>query len=148
MELNWSVKSFKDLSAGELYNILQLRAEVFVVEQNCIYQDIDFKDKKALHIIGTFENNVIAYCRIFKPNDYFAQAAIGRVVVNKNYRDKNLGNLLIIEAIGAIKNYFKETKITISAQLYLKKFYEKHGFITTSDVYLEDDIDHIEMKIM
>lgn len=146
MELSWHIKSFNELSNIELYQMLQLRSEVFVVEQNCVYQDVDFKDEKGLHILGKWNDKTIAYCRVFKPIDYFEQAAISRVVVNKNYRHNKFGNELIIQAINAIKNHFGETKITISAQLYLKKFYESHGFITTSEVYLEDDIDHIQMK--
>ncbi len=146
MKLSWHIKSFDELSNIELYQILQLRSEIFVVEQNCVYQDLDFKDEKSLHIFGKLNNKIIAYCRVFKPIDYFEQAAIGRVVVNENYRQNKFGNELIIQAIDAIKTHFGETKITISAQLYLKKFYESHGFITTSKVYLEDDIEHIEMK--
>lgn len=146
MNLNWQIKSFENLSITEMYQFLQLRAEVFVVEQNCVYQDIDFKDEKSLHILGKFEDKIIAYCRIFKPGDYFENACIGRVVVNQKYRDKSFGNDLIQTAILGIQTHFNETNITISAQLYLKKFYENHGFVQTSEVYLEDDIDHIEMK--
>jgi ElaA protein len=146
MDLKWKIKRFEALSTAELYNLLQLRAEVFVVEQNCVYQDIDGKDEKALHLIGEDNGQVVAYTRLFKPNDYFDQASIGRVVVKQAYRDKKLGHILMQEAIRAIQSGFNETKITISAQLYLKKFYESHGFIQTSETYLEDDIPHIEMK--
>jgi ElaA protein len=117
-----------------------------VVEQNCVYQDIDGKDEKAIHLIGEDNGKIVAYARIFKPNDYFEQASIGRVVVKESYRDKKLGHLLMREAIRVIETHFEETKITISAQLYLKKFYESHGFVQNSDMYLEDDIPHIEMK--
>jgi ElaA protein len=147
MELSWQIKPFNVLTTNELYGILQLRCAVFVVEQNCVYQDVDFKDEKALHIYGVFDEKIIAYARIFKAGDYYPEAAISRVVVNKNHRDKNFGNDLIIQAIAGINNHFKEFEITISAQLYLKKFYEKHGFVATSAVYLEDDIEHIQMKI-
>ncbi len=146
MELKWKIKRFEALSIVELYDLLQLRSEVFVVEQNCVYQDIDGKDGKALHLIGEANGQTVAYSRLFKPNDYFDEASIGRVVVKETYRDKKLGHILMQEAIQAIKSEFGQTNITISAQLYLKKFYESHGFIQTSETYLEDDIPHIEMK--
>lgn len=146
MALIFKIKPFEALSVVELYSVLQLRSEVFVVEQNCVYQDIDGKDKKALHVIGEFEGQTVAYCRLFKSGDYFDQASIGRVIVKENYRDKKWGHDLIKEAIGAIQSHFGESQITISAQLYLKRFYESHGFVQTSEEYLEDGIPHIEMK--
>ena len=146
MNLEWKIKRFEALTAIELYNLLQLRSEVFVVEQNCPYQDVDNKDQIALHLIGEDNGETVAYARLFKPKDYFEQASIGRVVVKPSYRDKKLGHILMREAIYFMKHQFGETKITISAQLYLKKFYESHGFIQTSETYLEDDIPHIKMK--
>lgn len=146
MPLLFKIKPFNELSAVELYQILQLRSEVFVVEQNCVYQDIDGKDHKAIHVIGEFEGEITAYCRIFDKGNYFDQASIGRVIVKENFRDRKWGHDLIKEAIGAIEKYYGESQITISAQLYLKKFYESHGFLQTSEEYLEDGIPHIEMK--
>ena len=102
--------------------------------------------KKALHLIGEDSGEIVAYARLFKPHDYFEQASIGRVVVKEHSRAKKLGHILMREAIQVIKTHFDQRKITISAQLYLKKFYESHGFIQTSEMYLEDDIPHIEMK--
>jgi len=148
MPIDWKIKTFEQLSTPEVYEILRLRAEVFVVEQNCVYQDIDNKDQKALHLFGEFEGEIIAYSRLFQPGDYFEFSSIGRVVVAEKYRDKNYGHELIDLSILAIKNHFNEQNITISAQLYLKKFYQSHGFIATSKTYLEDDIPHIEMKII
>ena len=148
MPIEWKIKTFEQLSTPEVYQILRLRAEVFVVEQNCVYQDIDNKDQKALHLFGEFEGEIIAYSRLFQPGDYFEFSSIGRVVVAEKYRDKNFGHELINQSILEIKNHFNEQNITISAQLYLKKFYETHGFIATSETYLEDDIPHIEMKII
>jgi len=148
MPIDWKIKTFEQLSTPEVYQILRLRAEVFVVEQNCVYQDIDNKDQKALHLFGEFEGEIIAYSRLFQPGDYFEFSSIGRVVVAEKYRDKNYGHELIDLSILAIKNHFNEQNITISAQLYLKKFYQSHGFIATSKTYLEDDIPHIEMKII
>ena len=146
MLLEWKTKRFETLSSLELYELLKLRSEVFVVEQNCVYLDIDGKDEKALHLLGTFEDKIVAYARLFKPNDYFAEASIGRVVTHPNFRERKIGHILMREAVESIRIYFGESKITISAQLYLKKFYESHGFIQTSEMYLEDDIPHIEMK--
>jgi len=146
MSLQWKIKRFTALSTSELYDLLQLRSEVFIVEQNCVYQDIDGKDRKALHLIGEYDSKIVAYARLFQAGDYFEEASIGRVVVGMNYRDKKWGHDLMREAIAGIEAHFKTTKITISAQLYLQKFYESHGFVKTSETYLEDDIPHIQMK--
>lgn len=144
--LQFEIKPFNALSAQETYSILQLRSKVFVVEQNCVYQDIDGKDAKALHVIGTFDGEIVAYARLFKAGDYFDAASVGRVVVDPAYRDKKWGHDLMREAIAGIEEYFATSQITISAQQYLKRFYESHGFVQTSEMYLEDDIPHIEMK--
>ncbi|MFY0483083.1 GNAT family N-acetyltransferase [Flavobacterium sp. PLA-1-15] len=145
MGIQFKTRTFKELSVEELYQILQLRSEVFVVEQNCVYQDIDGKDQKAIHIIGEYDNKVVAYTRIFKPGDYFENASIGRVVIDANYRDRKWGHDLIRESVTAIARHFGESPITISAQLYLQKFYESHGFVVVGETYLEDGIPHIEM---
>jgi ElaA protein len=142
----FQIKPFNELTVQELYELLQLRSEVFVVEQNCVYQDVDFKDQKALHVLGIYDGRIIAYARLFRSGDYFDTASIGRVIINANYRDRKWGNDLMNAAISGILEHFAENNITISAQLYLKKFYESHGFIATSEVYLEDDIEHIRMK--
>lgn len=146
MEIHWKIKSFESLSVDEIYDVLKLRSAIFVVEQNCVYLDLDGKDKVALHLLGEFEGKIVAYSRLFKPGISFDNASIGRVVVDANYRSRKWGHDLMREAIQGIKNHFGESKITIGAQLYLKKFYESHGFIQTSEMYLEDDIPHIEMK--
>lgn len=146
MKPKFEIKSFKTLSLSELYQILQLRSEVFVVEQNCVYQDIDGKDEKALHLLGVYDGVLVAYARLFQPGDYFEFASIGRVIVKQEYRDKKWGHDLIREAIKGISEQFGTSEITISAQLYLQRFYENHGFVQTSEMYLEDDIPHIEMK--
>ena len=146
MEIQWTIKSFENLSVNELYDILKLRSEIFVVEQNCVYLDLDGKDKQALHLFGEFKGKIVAYSRLFKPGITFDNASIGRVVVDANYRDRKWGHDLMREAIAGIKHHFGESQITIGAQLYLKKFYESHGFVQTSEMYLEDDIPHIEMK--
>ena len=144
--IQFKIKPFPELSTNELYEMLQLRSEVFVVEQNCVYQDIDGKDQKAIHVLGYSDDILVAYSRLFKPKDYFEYASIGRVIVKESYRDQKLGHELMRVSIDAITTLFQETKITISAQLYLQKFYESHGFIVVGESYLEDDIPHIEMK--
>lgn len=146
MKIHWKIKPFEALTTNELYDILRLRSEIFVVEQNCVYLDLDGKDKLALHLFGEFEGKIVAYSRLFKPGITFENASIGRVVVDANYRDRKWGHDLMREAIARIQLHFGESKITIGAQLYLKKFYESHGFVQTSEMYLEDDIPHIEMK--
>ena len=144
--IQFIIKPFHELTTDELYAMLQLRSEVFVVEQNCVYQDIDGKDQKAIHVLGYSEGILVAYSRLFKPKDYFEYASIGRVIVKASHRDQKLGHELMRVSIDAIKTLFQETKITISAQLYLQKFYESHGFVIVGESYLEDNIPHIEMK--
>ncbi len=145
MALEWKIKSFETLTVQELYDILRLRSEIFVVEQNCVYLDLDGKDKKALHLFGIFEDKIVAHARLLKPGISFVHASIGRVTVDSNYRDRKWGNDLMRQAIAGVLHHYGETQITIGAQLYLKKFYESHGFVQTSEMYLEDDIPHIQM---
>ncbi|NQY27996.1 MAG: GNAT family N-acetyltransferase [Flavobacteriaceae bacterium] len=139
--------TFSEFTVKELYETLQLRSEVFVVEQDCVYQDIDFKDQKALHVLGYKNDKLVAYTRIFKPGDYFNEASIGRVVVHENERKYGFGHDLIKESIIAIEKQFNTTTIHISAQTYLEKFYNTHGFVKSGDGYLEDGIPHIKMLI-
>ena len=146
MELKWKIKPFEALTVNELYDLLKLRSEIFVVEQNCVYLDVDGKDKLALHLIGEYDDKIVAYARLFDSGISFENASIGRVVVDAAYRDRKWGHDLMREAIAGIKSSFDKDKITIGAQLYLKKFYENHGFVQTSEMYLEDDIPHIEMQ--
>jgi ElaA protein len=145
MCMKFIVKTFTDLNTTELYEILQLRSEIFVVEQDCVYQDIDFKDQNALHVFSRKNNKIITYTRIFKPGDYFKNASIGRVLVLASERKFGFGHDLMKASIATIKTYFKSDTITISAQKYLKKFYETHNFIQVGEAYLEDGIPHIEM---
>ena len=141
------IKSFSELNCTELYTILQLRSEVFVVEQDCVYQDVDGKDQKSLHVFCKKKNQIVAYTRIFKSGDYFKNASIGRVVVAKKERKFGYGHLLMEASIKAIEKHFNEKEITISAQTYLKKFYESHGFKKVGDEYLEDGIPHVKMLL-
>ena len=139
------VKTFKELTIDELHDLLQLRVEVFVVEQDCVYQDIDGKDKKALHIIGFKNDKVVAYIRAFKSGDYFKYASIGRVVVTENEREHKYGYDIMKASIEAVENHFKETTIKLSAQTHLKRFYNNLGFKEIGEEYLEDGIPHIAM---
>ena len=143
--MNVAIKKFKDLSPLELYEILQLRSEVFVVEQDCVYQDIDGNDQKALHIIGTVENKIIAYTRCFPPGDYFKEASIGRVVVKESQRKFKRGNQIMNKSIKAINDHYKTKIIKISAQCYLNKFYTNLQFKSIGEKYLEDGIPHVAM---
>ena len=137
--------TFEELDINELYEILQLRAEVFVVEQDCVYQDIDRKDQKALHVLGYEGNELVAYTRLFPPGVYFNQAAIGRVVVREGFRKKSYGHEILKASVKAIEDRYETKEIKLSAQTYLTKFYESHGFEQTGERYLEDGIPHIAM---
>ena len=143
--LKITVKNYEELSKTELYDVLQLRTEVFVVEQDCVYQDIDGKDDKALHVLGYKNNVLVAYTRLFKPGDYFPESSIGRVVVKQNHRDQKYGYDIMKASINAIKTHFNTTQIKISAQCYLTNFYNNLGFKETGTEYLEDGIPHIAM---
>ena len=143
--LETTIKKFEALTTNELYAILKLRSEVFVVEQDCVYQDLDDKDKKALHVIGWFDSTIVAYTRVFDINLYFNEASIGRVVVNQKYRSKGFGKDIMEASIIAIKSHYNQTKIKISAQTYLIKFYNELGFKEQGKPYLEDGIPHTVM---
>lgn len=143
--MKWEIKKYSDLNVDELYALLQLRSEVFVVEQDCVYQDIDGKDQKAIHVVGYNEGELIAYARIFKKTDYFEEASIGRILVKQSYRKMEVGHRLLDYAINYINLTLKENKIRISAQKYLISFYQKHGFQVDGEGYLEDGIPHVNM---
>lgn len=138
-------RNFKELSVKELYMILRLRSEVFVVEQNCVYQDIDGKDEKALHILGLENGELVAYTRCFKQGDYFDQASIGRVIVKEKHRKFGYGHQIMKASVKEIEDRFQTSTIKLSAQQYLTAFYEDHGFQQTGKGYLEDGIPHIAM---
>ena len=143
--MKWEIKKFKELSVDELYRILELRNNVFVVEQECIYQDCDRKDLEAYHLFCIENDKIIATLRILEKGISYDEISIGRVVVDKLYRRKKLGRKAMEMAIDFIKNTYGNSPIRISAQVYIKDFYESLGFKAVSDIYLEDDIPHIEM---
>ena len=142
------IKNFQDLSNTEIYQILRLRSEVFVVEQECIYQDIDNKDKKAVHIFLKEKNEIIAYSRVFKEKEYFENPSIGRVVVANKRRMYGVGKKIMNISINYIKQNIKAKSIEISEQKYLKKFYSNLGFVQQGDEYLEDNIPHLRMFLI
>lgn len=139
------VKVYQDLEIDELYAMMALRAAVFVVEQNCVYQDLDYKDQKALHVMGWINGKLVAYTRLFGPGDYFDQASIGRVIVSIDQRGHNYGHQIMSASINAITQHYKTDRIDISAQIYLEQFYTAHGFLPSGEEYLEDGIPHIKM---
>ena len=144
--LHWTYKAFNELSTVELYKILQLRSEVFVVEQSCVYQDVDDKDMKSHHLSAWDNDVLVAYCRILPPGISFKDASIGRVLSAKNYRKTGAGRELMQRGITAALNQYGCTQITIGAQLYLELFYGSLGFKQISETYLEDGIPHIDMQ--
>ena len=137
------IKSFYELNIDELYEILKLRAEVFIIEQNCIYPDIDDKDKHSLHVFLKEQDEIVAYLRVIEKGISFDEVSIGRVIAK--YRRQGLGTLVLNAGIQAAKEIYQAEKIIIEAQTYAKTFYEKQGFIQTSDEFLEDGIPHIQM---
>lgn len=143
--MNIVIKTFQDLTTTELYDLLQLRSEVFVVEQDCVYQDVDGKDENALHVLGYKNKALIGYSRLFNAGNYFSEASIGRVLIKASERKFGYGHDLIQKSIAVIEAEFKTKEIHISAQTYLKDFYESHGFSQVGEGYLEDDIPHIKM---
>lgn len=138
-------KKFEELTLQELHDILQLRSEVFVVEQDCVYQDVDGKDPAALHVFGKKNGTPVAYTRCFGPGIYFDEASIGRVVVSKAYRKYGYGHDIMKASIKAVQEHFGVQLIKVSAQTYLRRFYESHGFKQIGEDYLEDGIPHIAM---
>ena len=142
------IKTFDYLSNTEIYQILRLRSEVFVVEQECIYQDIDNKDKKAVHIFLKEKNEIIAYSRVFNKKEYFENPSIGRVVVANKRRMYGVGKKIMKISIDHIKKNIKAKSIEISAQKYLKKFYSNLGFVQEGEEYLEDNIPHLRMFLI
>jgi ElaA protein len=143
--IKWLLKKFDELTPHELYSILQLRNEVFVVEQNCVFQDADNKDQASYHLMGWNDETLIAYSRIIPAGVAYDRPSIGRIVTSPVARGNGIGRILMLESIGAINKLFGNSSIKLGAQLYLKSFYESFGFIQSSDVYPEDGIEHIEM---
>jgi len=145
----FKIKAFKDLTVDELYAILQLRETVFVVEQNCIYNDIDNIDQACYHLFSEDQNTekIIAYTRLVPANIKFDVPAIGRLISDKNYRGKGLGRALMEKSIEETCRIYNTSVIKISAQTYLLDFYSSLGFKSISETYDEDGIEHVDMVI-
>ncbi|MFX3888770.1 GNAT family N-acetyltransferase [Streptococcus suis] len=143
--MQWEIKSFDQLSLQELYGILTLRVDVFVVEQACPYPEVDGKDPNCLHLLGMDNGELVAYLRILPAGLSYDEVSIGRVVIKPSHRGKGLGRPMMEQAIACITTEWKESQIKIGAQAYLEKFYQSLGFEPISEVYLEDDIPHLDM---
>lgn len=145
MAVQWLCKHFDNLTLRELYAILQLRSEVFVVEQRCPFQDIDNRDYFSHHLMGWENGLLAAYSRLLPGATAFQEVSVGRVVTSPAMRYKGLGKELMLQSISWCFTLFGKQPVRIGAQMYLKHFYESFGFVQDSDVYAEDGIDHIEM---
>ncbi|HEY0676771.1 MAG TPA: GNAT family N-acetyltransferase [Chitinophagaceae bacterium] len=145
MAIDWNCKTFDELNVHELYAILRLRSEVFVVEQNCVFQDMDNKDQVSYHICGMQDGELVAYTRLVPAGVSYDEASIGRVITAASVRGSGAGKELMTYSIRQLYNIWGKQPIRLGAQLYLKKFYESFGFLQTSEVYIEDGIPHIEM---
>lgn len=144
--LSWQCSAFNDLTPHQLYAVLQARTEVFVMEQQCLFQDMDGKDAACHHLIGwTADQQVAAYVRIVPPGLAFAEASIGRVLTTKIGRGTGTGKILLLKGIQQTHALYPTHNIRIGAQQYLEQFYASFGFLTVSGMYLEDDIPHVEM---
>jgi ElaA protein len=145
--LSFIIKPFSELSVQELYELLKLRSKVFVVEQNCVFQDMDDKDQKGLHLLGYAEGELVAYSRLLPPGVSYTEMSIGRVVTDTNRRREGFGVELMKESIKRIAEAYGPGPLRIGAQCYLQRFYEGFGFVVSSEEYLEDGIPHVEMLI-
>lgn len=145
MNLTHTLKSFQELSNEELYAILRLRAEVFVVEQNCPYLDMDNKDQKCHHLMVYDEDRLAAYCRILPAGVSYDEISIGRVISAPSHRGTGVGKVVMQLGIRYCEELFGAGPIRIGAQVYAKPFYEALGFVAEGEEYLEDDIPHVEM---
>ena len=149
--LDWKLATLDTLTVSELYAMLQLRTEVFVVEQNCIFQDMDGADDQAVHLLGSHNvpghgDQLVAYARLFPAGIKFAEASIGRVITRTSVRGTGLGHVLIQRAISSVHTLWGEQqRIRIGAQARLKAYYSHHGFVDVDVPYIEDGIDHLEM---
>jgi len=147
MQVSWTTRSFEALSSLELYQLLQLRIRIFMLEQECLYEECDDKDLQAKHLLGKINGKVVAYARILPKGISYPDVSIGRVVVQQEYRHLKLGLELMAQAIKSAHADYPNETIRISAQAHLQHFYEKQGFVRESDSYLEDNIPHIEMAL-
>ncbi len=147
MQVEWIEKTFADLTSYELYAVLQLRNEVFVVEQACVFQDADDKDQGCYHLMGFADKKLVAYTRLVPPGHIYTETSIGRVVTSPAIRGSGAGRELMQQSIDRCYRLFGNGPIRIGAQFYLKHFYASFGFRQVSEIYLEDGIEHIYMLL-
>ena len=147
MNVVWYISNFENLSAIDLYQLLQLRINVFMIEQNCLYPECDNKDLVSKHLFGKIDDQIIAYARLLPPHISYEDPSIGRVIVREDKRHLKLGSILMKKAIESISLDFPNQTIRISAQAHLQSFYNNLGFVSTGEIYLEDNIPHIEMEL-
>jgi ElaA protein len=145
--ITWVCKHFSGLTTEELYQILRLRSEVFVVEQNCVFLDMDNKDTVCDHVMGWRENQLLGYSRIVPPGISYVESSIGRIVSSPSARRFGIGRELMVQSIQTLYQLHGKRDIRIGAQYYLKEFYESFGFVQTGEIYPEDGINHIEMLL-
>lgn len=146
MQLNWLIKPFSEITTLEFHDIIQLRLKAFVIEQNCVYLDVDGKDKKCYHLLcRDGKGKVVATARILHPGASYSEVSIGRVVVDQSLRGTGTGHTLMEKCMEYIKEEFGDVAIRISAQKHLEGYYAKHLFLSTGKEYLEDNIPHSEM---
>jgi ElaA protein len=147
MDNKFFFKHFSELTTFEMYKILQLRQDVFIIEQQCIYPDLDNVDLNCFHLVMKNENELIGYCRIIEPGIKYESSSIGRVIIKPEYRGKKLGIPLMTEAIKLCKLHWGKYDVSISAQAHLQKFYSSLGFICKGEIYNEDGIPHVKMQL-
>ena len=143
--MNWEIKKFNELNVTEMYKILALRNEVFIVEQECPYLDCDEKDFKSYHLFAKENDQIVAYSRILEKGVSYDEISIGRVIVKQSHRGKGISRKMMMKAIDFVENNLGEDTIKIQAQAHLIEFYGSVGFKAISEVYLEDNIPHIDM---
>ncbi len=143
--VTWRLAALEQLTARQLHDVLQLRSEVFVLEQQCIFQDIDGLDMQAMHLLGQGDGELLAYARCLPAGARYGEASIGRVVTRQHARGHGLGHLLIAQALRSVSTLWGAQAIRIGAQAHLEKYYSAHGFVDVGKPYVEDGIDHLEM---
>lgn len=146
LTVNWHIKTFNELTSDELYRILQVRVDIFVVEQNCPYPEVDGKDRNCWHIFAEKNEEILAYTRLLPPGLSYKEAAVGRVLVKKEYRGTGMGRELMTRSVDFLNKTLDEPEIRLQAQEYAENFYGSFGFERISETYLEDDIPHVDMK--
>ena len=145
---SWTCKTFTELTPDELYAILRLRSEVFVVEQNCVFLDMDNKDQKCHHLMGWRDDTLVGYSRLLGSGISYVESSIGRIVTSPTARGLGVGRDLLDKSIETLYRLYGKQPIRIGAQCYLTKFYESFGFVQKGEIYLEDGIEHIEMLLL